>query len=51
MIGYVTLGTNNREKACQFYDALLAELGVGRLMDNEQFVAWGDPSLPKALGV
>ena len=51
MIGYVTLGTNNREKACQFYDALLAELGVGRMMDNEQFVAWGDPKGGTGLSV
>ena len=51
MIGYVTLGTNDREKACQFYDALLAELGVGRMMDNEQFVAWGEPKGGTGLSV
>jgi len=40
MIGYVTIGTNDLERAVAFYDALLAELGAGRFMENEQFVAW-----------
>ncbi len=40
MIGYVTLGTNNFEKATAFYDALLAEMGAGRFMDEENFIAW-----------
>jgi predicted lactoylglutathione lyase len=33
MIGYVTLGTNDLPRAMQFYDALLAEMGVTRLME------------------
>ena len=41
MIGYVTLGTNDLERAVAFYDALLAELGIGRFMEHEgTFVAW-----------
>ena len=40
MIGYVTLGTNQFEKACEFYDKLLAEIGAGRYMENDSFVAW-----------
>jgi predicted lactoylglutathione lyase len=40
MIGYVTLGTNDLERAVAFYDALLAELGATRFMETEQFVAW-----------
>ena len=40
MIGYVTLGTNNLERAVEFYDQLLAELGAGRFMETEQFIAW-----------
>lgn len=40
MIGYVTLGTNNLEKAAAFYDTLLAEMGAHRFMEEEQFVAW-----------
>ena len=40
MIGYVTLGTNNLERAVAFYDKLLAEVGAGRFLETEQFVAW-----------
>jgi len=41
MIGYVTLGTNDLKRAVAFYDGLLAEVGAGRIMDTEGFVAWG----------
>jgi catechol 2,3-dioxygenase-like lactoylglutathione lyase family enzyme len=41
MIGYVTLGTNDLATGAKFYDAIAAELGVGRMMDNETFIAWG----------
>jgi predicted lactoylglutathione lyase len=41
MLGYVTLGTNDLSRAAKFYDAIAAELGVGRMMENEQFIAWG----------
>ena len=40
MIGYVTLGTNNIDRAAKFYDALLAELGAARYMESETFIAW-----------
>jgi predicted lactoylglutathione lyase len=40
MIGYVTLGTNNFDKAAAFYDALLAELGGKRMMEDDNFIAW-----------
>jgi predicted lactoylglutathione lyase len=33
MIGYVTLGTNDLQRAKTFYDALLSEMGVKRLME------------------
>lgn len=47
MIGYVTLGTNDIEKGAQFYDALLAELGAGRFMEMETFIAWSaSPGTP-----
>ncbi len=41
MIGYVTLGTNDLEKAAAFYDELFAVIGAGRIMEEETFVAWG----------
>ncbi|NQZ83126.1 MAG: VOC family protein [Colwellia sp.] len=40
MIGYVTLGTNQFDKAVTFYDQLFATIGAGRFLENEQFVAW-----------
>jgi catechol 2,3-dioxygenase-like lactoylglutathione lyase family enzyme len=41
MIGYVTLGTNDFERAVAFYDELLALMGAGRFMEFEGiFVAW-----------
>ncbi len=41
MIGYVTLGTNDLEKNAPFYDAIAREMGVGRMMDFDTFIAWG----------
>ena len=40
MIGYTTTGTNDLGKAVAFYDALFAELGAGRFMGEDTFVAW-----------
>lgn len=51
MIGYVTLGTNDLEKAVAFYDALLAEMGAGRFMEEESFVAWAVAPDQPALSV
>lgn len=42
MVGYVTLGTNDMERAARFYDVLLEPLGAKRLMDlPEGFILWG----------
>ena len=41
MIGYVTLGTNDIDRATAFYDALLAEVGAKRLMELGRLVSWG----------
>ena len=35
MIGYVTIGTNDLEKAKKFYDELLGMLGGKRAFDND----------------
>ena len=43
MIGYVTLGTNDLEGNAPFYDAIAKEMGVGRMMDFDSFIAWGEP--------
>ncbi len=49
MIGYVTLGTNNLERAVTFYDELFATIGAGRFLETEKFVAWA--SAPGQAGV
>jgi catechol 2,3-dioxygenase-like lactoylglutathione lyase family enzyme len=51
MIGYVTLGTNDRERSSKFYDALCGELGVGRMMEDDQFIAWGKPGASAGIGI
>ncbi len=41
MISYTTLGSNDLEKATQFYDALFGEMGVGQMWSNDTFVGYG----------
>jgi catechol 2,3-dioxygenase-like lactoylglutathione lyase family enzyme len=41
MIGYVTLGTNDIKRAAKFYDELLGEIGAKRIMEGDNFIAWG----------
>jgi catechol 2,3-dioxygenase-like lactoylglutathione lyase family enzyme len=48
MIGYVTLGTNDLAKGAKLYDAIAAEMGVGRMMDFDNFIAWGVQDGPAA---
>lgn len=41
MIGYITLGTSNLPAARTFYDKLLAEMGVKRMMEfGSRGTAW-----------
>ncbi len=40
MIGYVTVGTNDLERAKQFYDNLLGELGARAFFANQRIVFW-----------
>lgn len=49
MIGYVTVGTNNLERAAGFFDTLLAEFGAKRFMATEKYIAWGMASGPPLL--
>ena len=47
MIGYVTLGTNDLERAGAFYDKLLAQCGAVRAYTLERMIAWcNDPVKP-----
>jgi len=40
VVGYVTIGTNDFDKAVAFYDALLGARGAKRLMELETFILW-----------
>jgi len=51
MIGYVTLGTNDRDKGAKFYDAVCGELGAGRMMEDDQYIAWGIPGGGAGIGL
>lgn len=51
MIGYVTIGTNDLPRAAQFYDELLAPLGIARIMDFGRGYAWGTAMDKPALAV
>ncbi|MCJ2188885.1 VOC family protein [Novosphingobium beihaiensis] len=51
MIGYVTVGTNDLERGAKFYDAVCGELGVGRMMDFDSFIAWGVPGGGAGIGL
>jgi catechol 2,3-dioxygenase-like lactoylglutathione lyase family enzyme len=47
MIGYVTLGTNDIQRAAKFYDSLLATIGAKRFMEFDGFIAWSvSPGAP-----
>lgn len=41
MLAYVTLGSNNIDKALEFYDAFMPTLGAKRLFDNERLYFYG----------
>ena len=51
MIGYVTLGTNKYDEAAAFYDALLGDLGASRIMEADNFIAWGVGPKSAALSI
>ena len=39
-VGYVTLGTNDLERACAFYDALMGTINFSRIWDDGSLVIW-----------
>ena len=51
MIGYVTLGTKDLKKAAVFYDKIAAEMGIGRFMESDTFIAWGSAGGGAGLGL
>ena len=51
MIGYVTLGTNNKARAEKFYDELLKEIGGKRFMETEQYTAYSSSQDKPGIGI
>jgi catechol 2,3-dioxygenase-like lactoylglutathione lyase family enzyme len=51
MVGYITLGTRDLARGAKFYDAIAKELGVGRMMETERFIAWGKPGGGAGVGL
>ncbi len=51
MIGYVTLGTNDLARAARFYDLIAKEMGIGRFMESDAFIAWGKPGGGAGIGL
>lgn len=51
MIGYVTLGANDLDRAAKFYDAIAAELGASRMMEWPGAIAWGTPGAGAGIGL
>lgn len=51
MLGYVTLGTNDRDKAAAFYDELMGSIGFGRIFEDEKLIIWGKNMDEGAVGV
>jgi len=50
MIGYVTLGTNDMQRAIRFYEQLLTLFEVKRGFESDRFVLWY-PSKPGRPGL
>ena len=50
MIGYVTLGVNDLERAAKFYEGVLGEAGAKRMWGNERMIAFGrEPRTPSVV--
>jgi predicted enzyme related to lactoylglutathione lyase len=51
MIGYTTIGTNNLERASQFYDELFQELNAKRIIADDHITLWSTKKGETMFGV
>jgi predicted lactoylglutathione lyase len=51
MIGYVTIGTNDLDRAAEFYDEILSFFGGKRFMENERLIAWSAGENQPGVGI
>lgn len=49
MLRFVMVGTTDLERATKFYDATLAELGLVRGMENDNYVGYGPRNAPEEI--
>ena len=45
------MGTKDLKKAAVFYDKIAAEMGIGRFMESDTFIAWGSADGSAGLGL
>jgi predicted lactoylglutathione lyase len=41
MLGFVTIGTNNIQESCKFYDVVLPTLGIKKVLTTERYIGYG----------
>jgi catechol 2,3-dioxygenase-like lactoylglutathione lyase family enzyme len=51
MLGYVTLGTSDLDRAGRFYDPIAAELGTGRMYTTPTSIIWGEAGGAPGIGL
>jgi len=40
MLGFVTIGTNNIQESCKFYDVVLPTLGIKKVLTTERYIGY-----------
>ena len=40
MLGFVTIGTNNIQESCRFYDAVLPLLGIKKVLTTDRYIGY-----------
>jgi len=43
MLGYVTIGTNDLQRAGEYYDSFAREFGYQRMIQTDRVIVWGEP--------
>ena len=40
MLGFVTIGTNNIQESCKFYDVVLLSIGMKKIITTERYIGY-----------
>ena len=49
MIGFVMIGTNDLKKSSLFYDVVLSELDLIKVLTNERYIGYAEKNTPKTI--